>query len=125
MVRERTSVLPAHARSASRAVRSKRSKEDQSAMTDYDPRTATGIPTEPVGSLPRPSKLQAAYADYEAGKITRGQLEEGRDKAVCDSIKRFEATRSPSISDGEQRVSSFSTYPVTDTLAGTGLADYL
>ena len=31
-------------------------------MTDYDPRTDTGIPTEPVGSLPRPAKLQAAYA---------------------------------------------------------------
>ena len=31
-------------------------------MTEYDPRTATGIPTEPVGSLPRPSWLQRAYA---------------------------------------------------------------
>ena len=30
-------------------------------MTDYDPRTATGIPTEPGGSLPRPAKLQAAF----------------------------------------------------------------
>ena len=62
------------------------------------------IPTEPVGSLPRPAKLQAAYAD---------------------SIKRMEATGSPIVSDGEQRVSSFATYPVTDTLAGTGLADHL
>jgi hypothetical protein len=25
----------------------------------YDPRTDTGIPTEPVGSLPRPSKPPA------------------------------------------------------------------
>ena len=40
----------------------------------YDPRTDTGIPTEPVGSLPRPSKLQAAYADYDAGKITKDEL---------------------------------------------------
>ena len=40
-------------------------------MTDYDPRTATGIPTEPVGSLPRPSRLQRAYAQYDAGEITR------------------------------------------------------
>ena len=30
-------------------------------MTDYDPRTATGIPTEPVGSLPRPAKLQLSF----------------------------------------------------------------
>ena len=27
------------------------------------------IPTEPVGSLPRPMKLQEALAAYDAGKI--------------------------------------------------------
>jgi len=32
------------------------------------------IPTEPVGSLPRPAKLQAAIADYDAGKITKEEL---------------------------------------------------
>ena len=31
-------------------------------MHGYDPRSATGIPTEPVGSMPRPAKLQEAYA---------------------------------------------------------------
>jgi methionine synthase II (cobalamin-independent) len=94
-------------------------------MSAYDPRTATGIPTEPVGSLPRPSKLQAGYADYDAGKITKEQLEALQDEAVRDSITNFEATGSPIISDGEQRVSSFATYPITDTLAGTGLAEHL
>ena len=91
----------------------------------YDPRTATGIPTEPVGSLPRPSKLQAAYADYDAGKITKEQLEAAQDEAVRDSIRRLEATGSPIVSDGEQRWSSFATYPFTDTLTGTGLAPNL
>lgn len=91
----------------------------------YDPRTATGIPTEPVGSLPRPSKLQAAYAAYDAGKIKKEELEREQDDAVRDSIERFEATGSPIISDGEQRWSSFATYPITDTLAGTGLAPNL
>ena len=43
---------------------------------DYNPRTATGIPTEPVGSIPRPLKLQQAYADYDAKKITKAQLEQ-------------------------------------------------
>jgi methionine synthase II (cobalamin-independent) len=94
-------------------------------MTDYEPRTATGIPTEPVGSLPRPSSLQAAYADYDAGRIGHDQLEAEQDAAVRDSIERFEATGSPIISDGEQRWSSFATYPVTDTLGGTGLAEHL
>ena len=30
------------------------------------------IPTEPVGSLPRPAKLQAAYAGYDAGNHLAG-----------------------------------------------------
>ena len=94
-------------------------------MMAYEPRTTTGIPTEPVGSLPRPSKLQAAYADYDEGKIERAELEAEQDAAVRDSIERGEATGSPIISDGEQRWSSFATYPITDTLAGTGLADNL
>ena len=91
----------------------------------YDPRTDTGIPTEPVGSLPRPSKLQAAYADYDEGKIDQSELEALQDEAVKDSIENQEAAGSPIVSDGEQRWSSFATYPITDTLAGTGLADNL
>lgn len=94
-------------------------------MTDFDPRAATGIPTEPVGSLPRPTRLQQAYADYDAGRLSREQLETEQDRAVQDSIERAEATGAPIISDGEQRWSSFATYALTDTLAGTGLADNL
>jgi methionine synthase II (cobalamin-independent) len=94
-------------------------------VTDYDPRTTTGIPTEPVGSLPRPSRLQAAYARYDAGEIPREELEAEQDRAVRDSVERGEATGAPIISDGEQRWSSFATYAITDTLAGTGLADHL
>lgn len=83
------------------------------------------IPTEPVGSLPRPAKLQAAIADYDAGKITFVELQAEQDAACLDSIKRMEATGSPINSDGEQRASSFATYPLADTLAGKGLADNL
>jgi methionine synthase II (cobalamin-independent) len=88
----------------------------------YDPRTATGVPTEPVGSLPRPAKLQEAYAKYDAGEIDKDDLAKLQDAAVKDTVERFEATGSPIISDGEQRWSSFATYPITDTLGGTGLA---
>jgi len=91
-------------------------------MTDYDPRTDTGIPTEPVGSLPRPNSLQQAYAQYDAGTISKEDLETQQDAACKDSIERGEATGAPIISDGEQRWSSFATYPIADTLAGTGLA---
>jgi methionine synthase II (cobalamin-independent) len=88
---------------------------------DYDPKTATGIPTEPIGSLPRPAKLQAAFAAYDAGEITAEALEAEQEAAVKDSIERFEATGSPIITDGEQRWSSFATYPFMTTMGGTGL----
>jgi methionine synthase II (cobalamin-independent) len=91
----------------------------------YDPRAATGIPTEPVGSIPRPLNLQKAFAKFDAGNISKAELEKEQDAAVADTIKRFEATGSPIISDGEQRVSSFATYPIADTLAGAGLAPNL
>ena len=94
-------------------------------MSNYDPRSVTGIPTEQVGSLPRPSTLQAAYAAYDAGTIEKADLEKEQDAAVKDSIEKLEATGSPIISDGEQRWSSFATYALADTLAGTGLADNL
>ena len=50
------------------------------------------IPTEPVGSLPRPMTLQTALADYDAGTITHEQLTVEMDAACEDSIKRMEAT---------------------------------
>lgn len=83
------------------------------------------LPTENVGSLPRPATLQAALHDYDAGKISRDQLTKEQDAACLDSIQRMEATGAPIVSDGEQRASSFATYPLTDTLAGTGLAENL
>jgi methionine synthase II (cobalamin-independent) len=94
-------------------------------MADYDPRTKTGIPTEPVGSLPRPARLQETYARYDAGEASRAELEAEQDAAIRDSIERGQATGEPIISDGEQRWSSFATYAITDTLAGTGLAGNL
>ncbi|KAI5858506.1 hypothetical protein BZA05DRAFT_381456 [Tricharina praecox] len=83
------------------------------------------IPTESVGSLPRPAKLQEAYANYDAGKITREEFEKAQDEACKDSIERMEATGQWCVTDGENRASSFATYPITDTLNGTGLADSL
>ncbi|MGI8413229.1 MAG: hypothetical protein ACR2LV_07890 [Solirubrobacteraceae bacterium] len=83
------------------------------------------IPTENVGSLPRPEKLQIAIAEYDEGKITREQLAELQDAAAKDSIERMEKTGQWCVTDGEQRESSFATYNLADTLAGTGIADHL
>jgi methionine synthase II (cobalamin-independent) len=70
-------------------------------------------------------KLQQAYADYDEGKITWQQLEAEQNAAAEDSIHRLEQTGEPIVTDGEQRESSFATYPLTQTLAGTGLAPNL
>jgi methionine synthase II (cobalamin-independent) len=83
------------------------------------------IPTEIVGSLPRPRKLQDAYEDLDQGKITFEDLQKLQDEAAKDSIERLQQTGEKYVTDGEQRESSFATYPITDTLAGTGLADNL
>jgi 5-methyltetrahydropteroyltriglutamate--homocysteine methyltransferase len=58
------------------------------------------IPTEPIGSIPRPLKLIEAVA---AGDGTDPRLDPLYDEAIRDTIERFEATGSPVITDGEQR----------------------
>lgn len=83
------------------------------------------IPTENVGSLPRPTDLQNAYNALDQGKISREDFEAKQEEAARDSIQRMEATGQWVVTDGEQRESSFATYPLTDTLGGTGLADTL
>ncbi len=83
------------------------------------------IPTENVGSMPRPVRLQEAIAAYDAGTIGADDLSREQDAACKDTIERMEATGAAIVSDGEQRASSFATYPIADTLAGTGLADHL
>src|SRR6266704_188560 len=70
------------------------------------------IPTEPVGSIPRPPELVAAMQQFAAGRLSRDQLARLQDEGVRDTIKRFEATESPVISDGEQSKTSFATYPI-------------
>ena len=50
------------------------------------------IPTELVGSLPRPMKLQEAYQAYDDGKIDFAALQAEQDKAAEDSIRRLEET---------------------------------
>jgi 5-methyltetrahydropteroyltriglutamate--homocysteine methyltransferase len=69
------------------------------------------LPTEPIGSIPRPLSLVAAVTAQ--GDDTDPQLAPLFDDAVRDTIERFEATGSPVISDGEQRkYHNFFTYPV-------------
>ena len=59
------------------------------------------IPTEPIGSIPRPTWLIDAVA--AAGDGTEPALDPMYEKALQDTVERFEATGSPVITDGEQR----------------------
>jgi 5-methyltetrahydropteroyltriglutamate--homocysteine methyltransferase len=59
------------------------------------------IPTEPIGSIPRPLKLIEAIA--EAGSFEDPALDSLYEAAIKDTIEQFEATGSPVITDGEQR----------------------
>ncbi|HTE52632.1 MAG TPA: hypothetical protein VK698_17390 [Kofleriaceae bacterium] len=60
------------------------------------------IPTEPIGSIPRPRALIEAVA-ASGGNIDDPRLEPMFDEAIRDTIARFEETGSPVVSDGEQR----------------------
>ena len=68
------------------------------------------IPTEPIGSIPRPLPLIEALSKTESDDPALDALYE---EAVRDTVARFEATGSPVITDGEQRkYHNFWTYSV-------------
>jgi 5-methyltetrahydropteroyltriglutamate--homocysteine methyltransferase len=69
------------------------------------------IPTEPIGSIPRPVSLIDAIAALGDG--TDPRLDAMYAEATRDTIRRFEETGSPVITDGEQRkYQNFWTYSV-------------
>ena len=70
------------------------------------------IPTEPIGSIPRPQELIEGLKAFETGSITQRELDTLYDRAIHDTIQRFEETGSPVITDGEQSKPSFATYPI-------------
>ena len=58
------------------------------------------LPTEPIGSIPRPLRLVEAATQLDSAGPALDALYE---EATRDTIERFEATGSPVITDGEQR----------------------
>jgi 5-methyltetrahydropteroyltriglutamate--homocysteine methyltransferase len=68
------------------------------------------IPTEPIGSIPRPAELIERVAK---GDIEDPNLDLLYEDAIRDTIERFEATGSPVVTDGEQKkYHNFCTYCV-------------
>jgi 5-methyltetrahydropteroyltriglutamate--homocysteine methyltransferase len=70
------------------------------------------LPTEPIGSIPRPQALIDGMQAAAAGQLEPDALDTLYDEAVRDTLRRFEETGSPVITDGEQRKHSFATYPI-------------
>jgi 5-methyltetrahydropteroyltriglutamate--homocysteine methyltransferase len=71
---------------------------------------ASNIPTEPIGSIPRPVDLIERVA---RGDSEDPNLDPFYEVAIRETIERFEATGSPVVTDGEQRkYHNFATYCV-------------
>jgi len=68
------------------------------------------LPTEPIGSIPRPDALIEAVSKHGPDNPRVAPLYQ---EAVRDTVRAFEATGSPVIADGEQRkYHNFWDYPV-------------
>jgi 5-methyltetrahydropteroyltriglutamate--homocysteine methyltransferase len=82
------------------------------------------IPTEPIGSIPRPPALLAALRDFRAGRLPPERLKPISEAALQDTLRRFQETGSPVVTDGEQTKPSFATYPLEGlpNIAADGLA---
>jgi 5-methyltetrahydropteroyltriglutamate--homocysteine methyltransferase len=52
------------------------------------------LPTEPIGSIPRPGYLIEAGAALADGRIPRSEYDRLAGEAVRDTVERFEATGS-------------------------------
>jgi 5-methyltetrahydropteroyltriglutamate--homocysteine methyltransferase len=70
------------------------------------------ISTEPVGSIPRPRYLIEAMGSFAKGQIKETELAQLTHQAIEETMKQFELTGSPVITDGEQSKPSFVTYPL-------------
>jgi hypothetical protein len=74
--------------------------------------TTMPIPTEPIGSIPRPPQLLVAVGDFAAGRMSLEKFQ-AEEEVLRETIAKFEATGSPIITDGEQTKPSFATYPLS------------
>jgi 5-methyltetrahydropteroyltriglutamate--homocysteine methyltransferase len=81
------------------------------------------IPTEPIGSIPRPAHLREKMQAAAAGAIRAEEMDREFDAAVRETIEQLEAAGSPVITDGEQVKPSFATYPLAglENLAPDGV----
>jgi 5-methyltetrahydropteroyltriglutamate--homocysteine methyltransferase len=72
------------------------------------------LPTQQIGSIPRPAYVLDALSRFANGELDKAKLDEVTEAAVNETIDRLIAIGSPQVTDGEQSKSSFATYPLTN-----------
>jgi 5-methyltetrahydropteroyltriglutamate--homocysteine methyltransferase len=70
------------------------------------------IPSEPIGSIPRPPLPIEATRGFRSGRFSQAELLLRHDSAVQDAIARAEAAGSKIATDGEQAKECFAIYPI-------------
>ena len=70
------------------------------------------VPSEPIGSPPRPPLLIEVARGFRSGRISQAKLLSQYDSAIQDTITRFEATGFKVVTDGEQAKECFAIYPI-------------
>lgn len=81
------------------------------------------IPTEQIGSIPRPKNLLQAIQRFNSGEVSNEELDAQYEAALKETVLKLEETGAPIISDGEQSKPSFATYPLQnlDNLSSDGV----
>lgn len=74
--------------------------------------SAGSIPTESIGSIPRPGYLLDALAAHAAGRLDDAGLARQRDRALAETMSQLAKTGASVLTDGEQAKPSFATYPL-------------
>ena len=87
-------------------------QHDLTRRSSADEHGRVAIPTEPIGSIPRPPALIDGMGAVAEGRMSAAELDALFDDALEETIGEFEATGSPVITDGEQLKPSFATYPI-------------
>ncbi|GGW94937.1 5-methyltetrahydropteroyltriglutamate--homocysteine methyltransferase [Streptomyces noursei] len=70
------------------------------------------IPTEPIGSIPRPRALQEALVEHAEGRLPHVELAHIQEQATADTLARLEQLGCPVLVDGDQAKPSSITYPL-------------
>lgn len=71
------------------------------------------IPTEPIGSIPRPRSLRTALVEHAAGRLNDAELARFQERATIETIAKLEELGCPVVVDGEQSKPAFIAYPLT------------